>query len=258
MIYIFCAMRSEAQPIIDKYSLKLEGDLFVGESITVIITGMGKVNMAYAVGKISAQIRSEDRLLNIGVCAGKSFGIYEVVKVTDFDARRDFYPDIILESNLNKASLITVSRVINDGDISDALYDMEGSAFVESCLNFAGPHQLGLLKIVSDDGHGAEVTNEVVKTLMTSYLTTISKYIDINQSAKYIEPVSVDVAQLSEDLKCTEYMYQELIGLVKYSKLADIDYSGFLKEYYEEGKLPAVSKREGKEILDALRNYIIG
>lgn len=256
MIYILCAMPCEAQPIIDKYSLKYEEGFYCGEAIKLIITGMGKINMAYAIGTISSSFAPSDKLINIGVCASNNAGIYEIVKVTDNDTGKELFPDIVYELGLPKANLVTVSKVINDGNIGDDLYDMEGSSFVQCGLKIAGPHQLSLLKIVSDNGHGAEVTNELVKGLINDNMPIIDKLIECSLSVTFASGIEVDVKELSRDLKCSEYMYQELITLIRYAKLADINYDDYLNSMYSDGLLPVSSKKQGKEILDALRQYI--
>ena len=56
MIYIFSAFYAEAKNIIDHYGLKKEKspervrfDVFVNESIRLVITGVGEINAAAAV-----------------------------------------------------------------------------------------------------------------------------------------------------------------------------------------------------------------
>lgn len=59
MIYIFSAFYDEAKNIIDHYGLKKEKspervrfDVFVNESIRLVITGVGEINAAAAVSNI--------------------------------------------------------------------------------------------------------------------------------------------------------------------------------------------------------------
>ncbi len=125
--------------------------------------------------------------------AERTASMYHIHRITDAATKRDFYPDMLLNTDLPEASLITGARLLTTqdtwaqvdaqrgekfrrGTTDDAapgtlanrlsaplLYDMEAAAVYQAASMFLGPHQMNFLRIVTDDG----LTQEEMETGMT-------------------------------------------------------------------------------------------
>ena len=125
--------------------------------------------------------------------AEKTASMYHIHRITDAATKRDFYPDMLLNTDLPEASLITGAKLLTardtrseaeaqrdvkfrqdtpddaaPGTLADRLaaprlYDMEAAAVYQAASMFLGPHQMNFLRIVTDDG----LTQEEMETGMT-------------------------------------------------------------------------------------------
>ena len=88
MLYIVTALKSEAQAFVDKYRLKktklLEFSVFYGDSIMLIVSGIGVKNSALATQTLinHYDITDEDVYINVGICgASKKYEIGQLLKL---------------------------------------------------------------------------------------------------------------------------------------------------------------------------------
>ncbi|MCE3227595.1 MAG: mqnB [Bacteroidetes bacterium] len=173
---IVAATKFEVQPLLDHFkilSLENEG-LFratSGVDISVTVTGVGMVNTAFAMGKLSGQ--TFDHLINIGICGafdrelkqgeivnvvsdtlsemgaedGNEFINYEDMKLGGTNTYRSFIEkDNGLLDSLKKVKGITVNKVHgNEESISKVkntynpqVESMEGAAFFRGCQGHSG------------------------------------------------------------------------------------------------------------------------
>jgi len=87
-VLIVAATASEIQPLLNHFSIVITGDGIVetyiktNDKLSVLITGVGMVNTAYAMGKYSNNLF--DAIINVGICGAfnKKLKIGEVVHVT--------------------------------------------------------------------------------------------------------------------------------------------------------------------------------
>ncbi|KPU27105.1 hypothetical protein TR13x_06855 [Caloranaerobacter sp. TR13] len=187
MLYFICAFYNEAKPIINFYKLKRVNEnkffqVFENDDIKLIISGIGKINSAVALAHIVSKygISDEDIIINIGICGSKSREIGEAVlvnKIHDIETGRDYYPDILIKHQFEEGTLETFSKPVVDFDIKD-ICDMEGSGFFKASSKFFSPHQIQLIKIVSDHLDGARLTGEFVEKLVEKNIITIDDYIN--------------------------------------------------------------------------------
>ncbi|MGB9679551.1 MAG: nucleoside phosphorylase [Minisyncoccia bacterium] len=164
MIFIATALYIEAKPIIEFYNLKKEINdtyfqIFRGDNIILIITGVGKINSSIAVSHMLTSYLSnntKDNILNIGVCGTKDETIEigslcYINKITDNETKRNYYPDILFKHNFLERDIETFSRVVkNTNDLNSSLCDMEASGFFLASSKYLGPHRIHILKVVSD------------------------------------------------------------------------------------------------------------
>ena len=182
MIHIFTALYPEAKPLIQALSLKKratqthyqqvlseEGDL------SLTITGVGPLQAAAVTASVLTDYDAgaQDQLLSLGTAARLTTcpaSMYHVNKITEAATMRDFYPDMLLNTGLPEASLITGAKLYTKQESGYAadLYDMEAAAIYQAASMFLGPHQMNFLRIVTDDG----LTQEEMETGMTMRTVT--------------------------------------------------------------------------------------
>ena len=194
MIHIFTALYPEAKPLIQALGLKKRAaqthyQQFLSEEgdLSLTITGVGPMQAAAVTASVLTDFDAgaQDQLLSLGTAAALTAcpaSMYHVNKITDAATKRDFYPDMLLNTGLPEASLITGAKLLvaqdtwaqvearqdvksrqdtTDDSVSSILgarlaaprlYDMEASAVYQAASMFLGPHQMNFLRIVTDQG----------------------------------------------------------------------------------------------------------
>lgn len=262
MIFIFCAIKAEADLIIDSFGLKRDTsvsglELYGNGNILLALTGIGKVRCAATVARVLTYFNNlSPVVLNIGICAGgkgdKKGDIFHVNKITDLDTSRSYYPDMIVPLGIPEKASVTVSVPSLPGDLKDReeITDMESSAFIETASMFTSKDRIFLVKIVSD--FGEEITVSSVYSLLEGRREEILRTVDTLLGIKEEEDIpEYDISSLSEALHCTEYMKNRLREISSYLISTGKD----PKEYFAPF-LPVASKAEGKKVLDEAVSHL--
>lgn len=210
MIHIFTALYPEAKPLIQALGLKKRAaqthyQQFLSEEgdLSLTITGVGPMQAAAVTASVLTDFdtRAQDQLLSLGTAAALTAcpaSMYHVNKITDAATTRDFYLDMLLNTGLPEASLITGAKLLTAQDswaqvevqqdvksrqdttddsmssilgarlAAPRLYDMEAAAVYQAASMFLGPHQMNFLRIVTDDG----LTQEEMESGMTMRTVT--------------------------------------------------------------------------------------
>lgn len=286
-IVIFCAMYWEGAFIIDEYKLKKNTDDFTfqtfvnsDENIYLVITGTGMINAATAVGTFAGKygLTSEDYVLNIGSCGAmgniNKGEVYICNKVRNVSQERDFYPDILYRHGFNEGRILCVTKVydgsnshIFEGEEGDFLYDMESAGIYESCNKFIGPHQILIIKLVTD--FGGDSKNVTPKTIDDAFrsckdgiFSQINTLIKIQFEDKSQKLLSHNGQVLYHDmvtsLCCSKTMELELKQIVRYTELSKRqgELEKIIDEMRVDGILPCKSKREGKKCFEEIKNRL--
>lgn len=232
-----------------------------------------------AEGEVSHQLFVINKLSN--VFASRDFypdmvlrNQVEIAGVPDSDDASEVHSVTIAER-----SLMTVARPVGPSDIeAGRLYDMEGAAVYEAASQFMAPHQMSFLKIVSDMGETAGLTPAKVSDIVRGKLPEIKGYLenirafseevlaeifgsDENEpSANNIYAGNSESAiaqKLSEALKCSKTMGEELKVLLHFYKTSGNEPFEIYEKLLDEGAIPVNSKRDGKKVLDKIRADII-
>lgn len=277
MFFIVCALSAEAKPLISALSLRRDNqvcpyDTFFAEdsSSVLVISGMGTVAAASATTYLLTRFGfhpGKDILINFGSCAGKAPGIHLVNKIHDEVTGRDFYPDMLYDLSScglplsSEKALVTVSKVVASLEDPDLLYEMEASAVFQAASRFVPPHRMIFLKYVSDSGTDdpKKITSALLTKGAEKHISTVISVLD------HLKDVTEEDGAIDEDLfigtaldlHLSETMRHELHQLFVYAKTEGIDMEKLLSKLEEEGKIPAGSKREGKEVLDVIRQRLI-
>ena len=241
MLYILTALKCEASPL-------------NGLSGEVIVTGTG----SKALDVLSAlELSPSDRVLNIGICAGRNKGKgYLVNQVISQDTGRRFYPDILFETGIEEMPLTTSSKIVtevNDG----MLYDMEAAFICEKALKVISPSNLALYKVVSDSGDGFPSPKEVTELISANLkdIRKIARHLTCAEETKQYEFLPDDI---EEKLRLTQYMQNELKDIEHYCAVSgrEKELMELLKKMEKQGRIPVKDKRSGREVLDEIYSYL--
>lgn len=282
MVYVFCAFYGECSGLIKHYNLKkcqtdkyYRFDVFENENqpVRIILTGQGSVMAAAAVSGAASffGIKAGDAIINVGTCAGdyEPGQVFICNKITEEATGRTFYPDMILRSGLPERGLVTVPVVINKpiheyvnkDSHNMALYDMEAAAIYQAANLYVGPHRMGFVKVVSDNGDIEGLTPDFIKKLMAEAVDEIASYVDMFVTDTHdmcrAEESTQFTNQLCKDLHCSKVMENQVRQLIKYLSLEDTDYMTYINRLYDEGRLPAHDKKNGKVCLDEIKRELL-
>ena len=159
MINIVVAMPCEAKPLVEYFSLCRNSQLhafpvYETDAMTLIASGVGKVNSAAAVAWLAGIQQSSDTIwLNLGMAGHTSLAPGTVLlanKVTDMTTKRSWYPQALFRVNNDSTALITVDEVIDDYP-PDAMIDMEAAGFMAAAEKFSTLENIHLVKVISDN-----------------------------------------------------------------------------------------------------------
>lgn len=282
MVYVFCAFYGECSGLIKHYNLKKRQtdkyyrfDVFENENqpVRIILTGQGSVMAAAAVSGAASffGIKAEDAIINVGTCAGdyEPGQVFICNKITEEATGRTFYPDMILRSSLPERELVTAPVVIrksiheyaNKDSHNMVLYDMEAAAIYQAANLYVGPHRMGFVKVVSDNGDIEGLTPDFIKGLMAGAVDEIASYVDMFVTDTHdmcrAEESTQFTNQLCKDLHCSKVMENQVRQLIKYLSLEGTDYMTYINKLYNEGRLPAHDKKNGKVCLDEIKRELL-
>lgn len=159
------ALLQEARPFIERADCKLvvqkkQLHYFSGNATDILVSGVGDLNMASAMGWLFGQNPEEKVVWNVGTCGGSQSAQhqwYRIIKVNGEADGRAFFPEVIRKSIFPFRELITLHAPADKmklEQVAPALCDMEGYAFCRAAQSFVVSSRIHLLKWVSDDDGG--------------------------------------------------------------------------------------------------------
>lgn len=158
MLAILAALPCEARPLIQHYQLKAQTDslfpVYSKDKVHLIISGVGKINAAQAVGYLQAKyLEPNSAWLNIGIAGHRSLPINAHIiahKVIDHATQRSFYPAILKSLPKKTYTVCTVDQPEKNFS-DDHVYEMEASGFMQAALKFSTMEFIHCYKIISDN-----------------------------------------------------------------------------------------------------------
>jgi hypothetical protein len=161
MLIWVCALHCEAGPVIDYYRLKKSHevrafDVYHGDDMLCIVTGIGKLASAAACAWVAARCEREAALawINLGVAGAAEHELgtlFVINKIVDAETGQSYYP----------APAVTTSLAA------------EASGFIYSALRFSSAELTQSLKIISDNrrqqtGKNRQRVSELVQAQIES------------------------------------------------------------------------------------------
>jgi len=185
MLIWICALHCEAKPVIDHYRLKKDQtrhgfDLYLGDDVACVVSGIGQTNMAAACGWSAALLAQHPRCwINLGVAGHRSYGVGEGVLVNKISREGDtrpIYPVPLQRSRFTQAPIVTQQGERHDYH-ADALYDMEAWAFASALSHFDSHECIQCFKVVSDNARSAPTRDKAtISRLIAKHIGDFADY----------------------------------------------------------------------------------
>ncbi|AJA48872.1 hypothetical protein CPAST_c28050 [Clostridium pasteurianum DSM 525 = ATCC 6013] len=275
MIYFLTALYYEAKDIIFHYNMKKSMEstrfqVFKGKNEILIISGTGYIKSVAAVTYLlnCFGYNENDIFIDIGICGSTRYELEKgkiilCNKLIDNCSKKSFYPDMLFKHPFNEGTLESFAQVVEQDKlekIEGDIVDQEGAFVYQAASIFAKPHNIHIIKIVSDILNPQSVTPEKIERLfvdsMQSIYIWLEKRVKINfYSEDIITEEEYNVLKLlSENIKLTSSMKMELNKLSTQYEIRNGNVIELLKEYT---KFQCKSKNEGKKIFEQVKNRLM-
>ena len=171
---------SEAKALIDFFNLVKSKDanflIYKNENITLIVSGIGKINSCIA----TSYLKADNLILNIGICASayqnhKIGDIFQIDKIIDKSSTKVIHHKSE-QSHFNTATITCCDTPQNDSKkFKNTLIDMESFGFFKASKKFTNSENIILIKVVSDKIKDDILTKKEVYELIFPHLASIKK-----------------------------------------------------------------------------------
>ncbi|WCL49867.1 5'-methylthioadenosine/S-adenosylhomocysteine nucleosidase family protein [Leptospira sp. GIMC2001] len=278
MPIIHLALPAEAKTLRNRLGLKKirsirKMEIFQKENLSLVVSGVGKVNTAVAIASVSSLYpQSSDYYLNLGICGscrsdqlvGEAF---MVSKCTDIGTGRSYYPDLISSSPWKSASIASFDKpVIGIAPDGYDLVDMEASAFFQSAIYFAESHRIHSVKIVSDHLEGNFCKAEDIESWMDKNMDSIISWLefqsnptkDLDSSIELAQNIHTIVDSIAKNLRLTATQTFTLQNVIESWSFRNIEYSrkpsdSWKQFLYKQSDFP--NKSESKSRLKSIMQF---
>lgn len=242
-INVMVALQCEAKPIIDALRLSRNtsaalpwfyGEL-AGSALHLIVTGIGQLNMATAVGWRAAQANSKnDVWLNIGSAGHAEFAVGSAVRIARCaaaDSDRAHYPPLVAPWLLSDTSgvatkglvgeLLTCNAVCDEYP-AQALVDMEGYAFFRAATRFSAAELVQSIKVISDnksthvESLNAQRLSELIDGQQAAIIEFAKRLAELSSASLVLgQELRLALPKLIKHLRCTVSQQQQLMQAVQ-------------------------------------------
>lgn len=279
MLMIFSALYCEAQPLIKHYRLKRNNNIskfqvFQNNDIMLVITNTGSIAAAVAVAYICAIYppAPSDFIVNIGVCGAAdqniaAGSIFLCNKITEEATERSFYPDILFRHPFSESGIITCGKVQYNSFLCEkrdaVLFDMESAGIYQSAVYYFQPHQISILKIVSDYGISKMPGQDEVSGLVEKNMPGIAGWLEKLQQIQFKDRSAFTseeeehVKSIADNLQCSVTIEYKLRQILLYYKLIHGSFIEEIESFCSNNKLPCKTKLEGKMYFEQLKAKFI-
>ena len=274
MLFIVVALYIEAKPIIAYYNLKKDVDnhhfqVFTNEEIALIVTGVGKVNSAVGVSHVLSKYMTgkndHDHIINLGVCGSANKQcevgeIYIIHKVIDHENKRMYFPDILLNHSFKEADIETFSSVVkHNQEVVTQLCDMEASGFYQAASKYLSPHQIHIIKVVSDYLEEETIEKNQITHLLHKNIERVNEYTHIIYKAYPTAEELADeqtqiITHIAKALRLSQTQKYQLLKAYNQYILRVGKVPTFLQTYQ---KIRVNSKHEGKNYFKTIYKRLL-
>ena len=193
MICIVVALKAEALPLIEALNLQSFSNtslfpLFVNEKLTLIISGVGKIQAGAACSYLASLYGKEEitGFVNVGIGGhvlhplGKAFLIDQIL---DAESGHIFFPSFPFSPPHQTETCLTVSNPEYSYQ-KTAIYDMEASGFFSIASKICPLELIHLFKVISDNSHhdAHQITPKKVQNWMGRQISSIKKLLSLMET----------------------------------------------------------------------------
>lgn len=269
MLIWVVALHCEAKPVIDYYRLRKSHadnafEIYQGDDMLCLVSGIGKVACAAACGWAAARQREDASLawINLG-CAGAARhevgSAFSLDKIVDADTGQTYYPVPVSPGPLPAAACMSLSRASKEYR-EDFLFDMEASAFMQSALRFSSAELTKSIKVVSDNrGHQTGKDRAATSRLIEKHIEDIdreaSSLLELNREVAARAITADDWRRLNELAHFSQTQQNRLRVLWRYLCNRNHSADALLQQLARESSaramiesLEALSYRDSEEL----------
>lgn len=243
MKIIACALNCEIQG--------LQHEISTIKNVKIVNIGVGAKKMNFI-----DNIKAEDYIINIGICAGKKVG--EIFLCNKIIGDKTYYPDIFYNNGIPYSTITTTNDVVSSTAIkrnNNMLFDMEAANIFKYASKVLAPSQIYFIKIVSDSGiSNTKMGKEYITQLVNNHAHTIKNFIE-----KLPCPTNTNILQIEKDLekyaqhfKLSATSKEQAKQLLKYAKICNINYSEYFNKFLKE----PTSKKQALKIWNNFKKII--
>lgn len=275
MIYFLTALYYEAKNIIFHYNMKKSMEftrfqVFKGRNEVLVISGTGYIKAVTAVTYLLDHFgyNENDIFINLGICGdvNNDFGKGKIIicnKLIDNCSNKSFYPDMLFMHPFDEGALESFSQVIErdmSKNIEGDIVDQEGAFVYQSASIFMKPHNIHIIKIVSDILNPESITPEKIERLFEDSMPNIYLWLEERAKVKFYSENIITkeeykiLKEFSENIRLTSSMNMELNKLFTQYKIRNGQAINVIKEYI---KFQCKFKNEGKKIFGQVKNRLM-
>jgi hypothetical protein len=193
MLFIVCALPCEAAPFISHFQLKpyktpSPFPIYTALSISLIISGVGKIQIAAAMGYLQGITNhlKHSAWINIGIAGHPSLPLGTGIlahQVFDMANGRRYYPIFVTDRPVQTAPVWTVEKPEEHYE-EQVVYDMEASAFWSIASRFTTGELIHCYKVISDNSQSSFscITPKNVEELIKLHIDPIETFIKALQN----------------------------------------------------------------------------
>lgn len=213
MLFILCALSCEAKSLISHFHLKNVEEptpfpLYQNESISLIVSGVGKLQTAAAIGYLQGVTSNCQHAawLNVGIAGHASFELGKGIlahQIIDRVNGRNYYPTFVVDRPVETATVWTVEKPEIEYN-GNAVFDMEAAAFWSVASRFTTAELIHCYKIISDNRHSGTsyLTKEHVEKLVQAHLGSIETFLNsLQQLSQSLINLELSSGELEPFLK---------------------------------------------------------
>ena len=254
MLIWICALHCEAKPLIDYYRLKKSHDenafdVYNGDGMVCVVSGIGKVNSAAASAWIAALHTNEAALgwINLGVAGAAEHDIGELFlldKIIDGDSEQPYYPVPVAASVLPGGTCLTLNRPAQDYR-EDVLFDMEASGFMQGALRFSSAELIRALKVISDNrqqqtGRDRQRVSQLIEKNIEAIAGQAEDLIQLIEQTAALQPPAASWKKLLELTHFTQTQKNRLRVIWRYLCNRDLAGDDLLRQLAAEPSAAAI------------------
>lgn len=159
MICLVVAWMAEAQPLVERYRLKLLSRkfgfrIYRNAELVLVVTGQGKAAAAAGIAWVRALLGDNppEGWVNVGIAGHRELAVGAVVVAARIEDRCSgkYWRMTPLPIDVPDATIVTVP-VADTRYGNHAVVEMEASGFVETSLRFSDQSKLACIKVIADN-----------------------------------------------------------------------------------------------------------